>query len=496
MTDLGKHPDPPYFGSYTVTDERSTYIRASFGALESSSEQRARRLHVAIRIGNHARDNTHAFAGEPMLYSAFDSSLPIEDDEYAIRSALWRNTDEAYQRAHQQLALELRPGTDGPDDFSPAKPSEYFEPPAQLAIDRPAWEKRVRELSAAFRRHPELPMGMVTFTSTTETRYYTNSEGTRYQVSEPRASLEVRIGFLTERFVARSPDRLPSDEMIRAKLEALATEASALVKAPAIDDYDGPAILEGATAGLFFHEVLGQLVEYRRDQKESLELVSRIGSPILPDIFDVYDDPTIGTLNGRELAGFYRYDDEGIPGQETSLVEHGVLKAVLTSRSTVPNTTSNGHGRNRQGLPIAQQGNLVISAARTVDGDALRRMLVDEVRRQHKPYGIVIHRLGGPAYTDSRWRLTRSFSLWPLVVFRVYPDGRQEIVRTAGIEGDRFQVLAEILAASTDVDTFNGLDDSSSSPSVLVRRIQVRPPTAPALAVTPLPPPPVQTGRR
>src|SRR4029434_4023616 len=104
----------------------------------------------------------------------------------------------------------------------------------------------------------------------------------------------------------------------------------------------------------------------------------KVGQPIMPDFMNVYDDPSIATINGVELNGFFRYDNEGVAGQKASLVESGVLKTFLLGRSPTRGFAhSNGHGRRQQGRSVvARQGNLVVAPSRTIDRAALQRALL------------------------------------------------------------------------------------------------------------------------
>ncbi len=283
-------------------------------------------------------------------------------------------------------------------------------------------------------------------------------------------------------------DRLPDDAEIAARVDKVIADLTALRAAPVADPYEGPAILEGQAASVFFHEVFGHRIEGHR-QKEADEgqtFSKKIGQRIMPEWLDVYDDPTIARLDGVDLNGFYRVDDEGVPAQRASLVEHGVLRTFLLGRSPTRGFVhSNGHGRRALAhSPVARQGNLVAVPARTVDRATLQKMLIDEVVAQHKPYGLVFRQrsLDG-GFTMTERFAPQSFKLLPIMVLRVYPDGREELVRGADLEGTPLTALGDILAAGDDVKTFNGycgaesgyVPVSSSAPSI-ARRARRRSP--------------------
>jgi len=476
MGELAKHEDPPYFASYELTDGQSVNVSATYGVIAHSSESRRRTLGVDVRVGDYKLDNTHQLLDR---YSALGRNtvfarLPQEDDDYALRSILWLKTDEAYKRAAEQLTkvqanAKVKVKADDPsDDFSREAAAQYLEMPAALVVDRAGWENRLRTLSAAFRKQPEILDGTVSLAANMENHYYASSDNTRYQLPEARiritinASIKADDGMTMHRFESfdvGSLDRAPTDEQIKAKIDSVMADLVALRAAPVAEPYIGPAILEGSAAGVFFHEVFGPRTEGHRQkqEQEGQTFAKKIGQPIMPDFMNVYDDPTIATVNGREVNGFYRYDNEGVVAQKVSLVESGVLKTFLLGRSpTRTFAKSNGHGRRQEGMSaVSRQGNLVVAPSRTVDRAKLRELLLAEAKKQGKPYGLILRELDGGFTMTQRFE-PQSFKLLPVMVFRLYPDGHEELVRGADLEGTPLQALADIMAAGNDVETFNG----------------------------------------
>jgi predicted Zn-dependent protease len=520
---FAKHGDPPYFASYEAGDARSVSISASFGALAHSSDLRHRWVDVDLRAGDYKLDSTHHLrTGRPSRSATLSAALPLEDDEYAERSILWLETDAAYKQASEQLrkvqanAKVSVKQEDDSDDFSHEQPTQYVEPHATMTIDRAAWEQRLRALSAAFRTHPEILSSSIGLQAEAETDYFVSSEGARYQLPFIHARVAISAsaraadGMELHRFeafdVAR-PDRLPDDAAIRAKIDLVIADLDHLRDAPVIDPYTGPAILEGKAAGVFFHEVFGHRIEGHRqkDESEGQTFAKKVGQPITAPFLDVYDDPSIRTLNGVDVNGFYRFDDEGVAGQKASLVERGVLKTFLLGRSPTRGFLhSNGHGRRQEGRSVvARQGNLIVSAAETVDRATLTRMLLEEVKRQGKPYGLLFKELDG-GFTTTQVFSPQAFKLLPVMVYRIYPDGREELVRGADLEGTPLTALGDIRAAADDLATFNGfcgaesgfVPVSASSPSLLLARVEVTKKAAGTAKPPALPAPPLAGGAR
>ncbi|HOX23929.1 MAG TPA: metallopeptidase TldD-related protein, partial [Elusimicrobiales bacterium] len=165
------------------------------------------------------------------------------------------------------------------------------------------------------------------------------------------------------------------------------------------------------------------------------------------------------------------------------LVKDGKLKGFLMSRSPIQGFgRSNGHGRRMPGRAVvARQGNLVIEASESVSYDKLRQMLIAECKKQRKPYGLVFDDISG-GFTMTDRSGPQSFKVLPLMVYRVYADGRpDELVRGVDIVGTPLASFTKITAAANDEAVFNGTCGAESgwvpvsaiSPSLLISEMEV-----------------------
>jgi predicted Zn-dependent protease len=517
---LKKQPNSnPYFLAYESIDEDSVSITSSLGSLVTSDADHSRSLDVDIRLGTPKLDNTHRLRG------AWDSTrdftrigwLPLEDDAGAVSSVAWLTTHAEYERALEDLVRVqankqvLVDEEDVSDDFSVEAPVTYHGPEAHLAVDVPAWEARLQKLSAAFRTVPEILESEVQFEASAETRYLVTSEGTDVQEGRLHGRILVTASTTaddgmrlerTETLDAPSADRLPPDAAIEALVQTVIKDLLALRKAPPIEPYAGPAILDGRAAGVFFHEIFGHRVEGHRqkDEEEGQTFSHQIGEPVMPAFLDVFDDPSAFSLNGTPLNGFYPYDDEGVRGARVPLVEDGKLRNFLLSRSPATGFPhSNGHGRRAHGhRVVSRQGNLVVDPAVTTTREGLTQALLDDIRREKKPYGLYFQEITG-GYTNTTRGSSQAFKVLPVMVYKIYPDGRQELVRGVDLEGTPLAALARIEAAANDFGVFNGVCGaesgwvpvSATSPSILLGQIEVtrrekshdRPPLLPPPAI-------------
>jgi len=326
-------------------------------------------------------------------------------------------------------------------------------------------------------------------------RTYVNTEGT--SIRQGRNSIRIIIVarakaadgmdlVATESFEAHDFSRLAKEKDMEAAVDRVGQELVTMLKAPVVDPFVGPAILSGRASGVFFHEIFGHRIEGHRqkDDAEGQTFTKSIGKPVLPEFLSVVFDPTLPKAAGVDLNGTYAYDDEGVKARRMVLVENGVLKTFLLSRSPVEGfSKSNGHGRKQLGGEASsRQSNLIVESAKAVSEDKLREMLKDELKRQNKPYGLYFREVTG-GYTTTGRRGLQAYTVIPLVVFRVYADGRpDEMVRGADIVGTPLTSFSKILATSDKLGVFNGICGAESgsvpvsaiSPSILISEIEVQ----------------------
>ncbi len=495
----------PYYLAYTVTDRKSIGIQARLGALENDQAAHQRHLDVDARVGDYVVDNTHKLRGGGAgldLSDLVSSSvaMSLDDDPDAIRHALWLATDGVFKSAvkkYQRVLTDLKTKVaeeDKSGDFTREQPSKCTEPEVVLRLDRAQWAQTLRHASKIAREYPLIHSSGVTLSAGAENRYLVTSEGTRLQTgrklirvqvsaeSKAEDGMELSQSFI---FDAATEDRLPGEQQIADALRKVIEQVLALRKAPLVEPYIGPAILMNRASGVFFHEIFGHRIEGHRqkDVQEGQTFAKKIGEAILPEFISVHDNPTLAAFGGQNLRGYYKYDDEGVASSDVALVENGVLKTFLMSRSPLDRfPQSNGHGRREPGRTVvSRQGNLIITSSKTVSFDGLRRQLVEECRKQDKPYGLLFDDITG-GFTGTRRGGAQSFKVLPVVVYRVYADGRpDELVRGVDIVGTPLTCFSKIVGAADDPAVFNGICGAESgrvpvsavSPSVLVAQIEV-----------------------
>ena len=286
-------------------------------------------------------------------------------------------------------------------------------------------------------------------------------------------------------FDAHTPGGLPDDDTVLTAIDRVIEEVLGLRKAPIVEPYIGPAILMHRASGVFFHEIFGHRIEGHRqkDVDEGQTFAKKIGKQVLPPFLSIVDDPTQRRFKGVDLNGFYEFDEECVPAQPAHTVVSGVLETFLLSRSPTRGfTKSNGHGRRQPGVDVvARQGNLIVTSSKQVPFEELRQMLMKECRKQDKEYGLLFSDISG-GFTFTRRFLPQAFKVMPVLVHKVFPDGRpDELVRGVDIVGTPLTCFSKILATADDPAVFNGFCGAESgmvpvsaiSPSILVEQIEV-----------------------
>lgn len=497
---------PAYFLAYDLIARDHLWLEAQQGQLVRRRHDSDRAVDVDVRVGSPQLDNSHAQGGNYGPGNGLGTGVPVsmQDDPLALAQALWMLTEAQYRDALVALsAAESGEQLRSQDEDQPASPdfSEepavvHLEPRVQLDLSglAQAWEPRLMEASATLGEDERVLESNVVLLVNVDNRSFVDSGGSKVQGSHVRlrvmlsATAQADDGMRLSRFEnfeVHTPEQLPTQALLLATAKRLREELVALRSAPLAEPYAGPAVLAGRAAGVFFHEIFGHRLEGHR-QKDDLEgqtFSTMIGKRVLPSFLDMVDDPTAESLGGVPLSGHYYIDDEAVPARRTVLVERGKLKSFLLSRSPVlPLKRSNGHGRRESGNQVtARQGNLIITSRKTIPDAQLRQALIDEVQREGKPYGLWFSDIQG-GYTITERSGPQAFKVMPLLVYRVWADGRpDELVRGVDIVGTPIAAFETIIATGDSPGIFNGMCGAESgdvpvsavSPSLLLRSLEI-----------------------
>jgi TldD protein len=530
---------PIYFVECTLDDAQAFRATASLGALFSSSNSAFRVPRVGVRIGDKKFDNTNYVFSELFMGTRFDpDQFPLDNNPSAMRQVYWLAIDRAYKTALEALGRKraaLRNITQAEElpDFSDAAPVKMLEPIPAWSVDESVWKARITKLSKVFTAYPEIYTSSVDFESSRDIYYLANSEGTELRYTEMLHYVRVRANGQAADgmrlrdhafFFANDINKLQAESEMEKEVRLCADNLKALIQAPVGESYSGPVLFEAeASAQLFSDLIGGQSAVFRKPVAEpsrpmnipSGDMEGRLNSRVLPSSFTVVDDPTQKQYKGRQLMGHYPVDLEGVTPAPVVLVDKGTFKNYLSTRvPTRDSKASNGHARlpGSFGGYVAYSSNLFVKSEEAVPASEMKTKLVDLIKQRNKPYGMLIRKLDYPStasFDELRGVLNgvsgRPAPL-PLLAYRVYPDGREELVRGLRFRSLNVRALKDIVAAGNDEVQFDFLGNgapfaivgggnyvfgcSTVAPSILFEDLELERPQMelPKLPVVPPPP--------
>lgn len=488
----------PYFISYFISDQTKITITASMGAIVFSLVEKIRPFDVDVRVGSYEFDNSNIGSS----LSSFKATT-LEANYHAIRRDLWEETDRKYKIALGELAkkkalLENQVRKDPVPDFSRVDPTIYRAPPFELKSNKSVLEKMSKELSAVFRRFPKIRDGRVAIEILNTEDYFVNSEGSiviqPFQIMRisAYASVQAEDGMILSdsvSFLARDFSDFPQITVMMSNIEDMCNRLITISNAPYLEDYAGPVLFLEYGAGALIGNILAKALGSRRESDVAItfgtseSLQSRIGSRVMPRDITVYDDPKAEKIENQRLFGNYKYDVQGVEGQKVTLIERGILRTLLTSRTPERGLlTSNGHARGSSGEPMIS--NLFVESSSGVALSDLKSRLITEVKDRGLTYGIIIKRFDA----DERN---------PLEIYKVFLDGKEEIARGVQLKDFNISSFKDIIGVSKERYVYHSSSShnlkitySIVTPSLLFEDVVLKKRQGPFAKPIVVPPPP------
>lgn len=503
---------PPYFVSLTAIDVDSYERKCTMGAASVSSGYRQRLILPDVRVGDYTFDN-HPVAPVSRFAAM---SAGFEADEFSLRHSLWLSLDSAYKSATadflRKQALRVQRGKTEYDfdDLSREAPRTAASAPA------PAWPAGVLDGlceagSRALREAPGLLEAQAVVQRRSTRSRLRTSEG--FRVDSGREIAEVELNavdistdglrlFATKRFTAGSAAGLPSQDEVQAAARGLISDLERLKLAKTTSPFSAPALIDpSVSAAVVLALALRLSGEEQRDPNGAQIFKGKIGKPVLPKGFELYDDPAAAEFGGVSLVGRYDSDDEGVAPRRAELIEDGVLKGFLLSRHPVIGfPVSNGHGRAYAGYrPVGAPGSLFLSSKKPMPQKKLLELLRQECRRRGKPYGLWVKKLR--LFNQQQGTSGHgSIRLMPGLLYLVEAkSGAVTLVRDLDLVGTPLDLMNNIVAAGDDLQAQNiawNVPVSAVVPSLLLsdaelQRAETKPEKPPIL-----PPPGAEPAKR
>lgn len=487
MTELQSEGYPrPYYLSLSATDVELWDARCTMGAARAGGEFRQRLITPDLRVGSHELDN------HPVTPSAsfVGRSVSAEDDEFALRHALWRLLDAVYKQASadflRKQALRVRRGKAeyDTDDLTKEEPRLHRAAQPELPWNKDALKGLCRAGSEEFRAQPGL---LHVDAGVKVQRHWTrfrDSEGSRVDFGRDLAELELdavdistdglRL-YASRRFLVPAPRPLPSEKDVRAAAREMLADLAALKQAPSTAPFSAPALLDPSVAAAVMLAVGTRLTgEEERNPNGAQIFRDKLGKPVLPEDLTLVDDPTV-----PGLAGSYAFDSQGMPARRVTLIEKGRLESLLLSRYPVIGfSKSNGHARSSPGAqPNAAPGSLFLRTDRPLSSEALLARLREETRRRGKTHGIWVRRLR--AWSQQQGAGGQgSVRVMGLIYLVEARTGKLTLVRDLDMVGTPLALMGNILRAGDDTRSHDmlaaALPVTVTTPSLLLRDVELQ----------------------
>ena len=492
---LKEQPAPAYYISYRVQDKESHAIVTRFGKLENSNRRRDASLHVIVRVGNHEVDSRREYM-ENFWDNPFDpftnnEVAPIDNQPFVLKIKLWEATNlvyknevKKYEKIKAAIAVNVAK-SDQSGDFSREISEQYYEAPvnfSDLKFDVQKWEEKIRKYSLAFNDNKDLMDGSANLNVELVRKNFIDTDGAVIAQNKIAYRLSLTAKTIADdgmelpvhqSYFALEEKDLPSDDVIIADAQRISKLASQLKNAPVAEPYSGPAIMSSKASGVFFHEIFGHRIEGTRLKQESdaQTFKNKLNEAVLPADISIVFDPQLKEHKGMSLCGGYVFDDEGVRGQRVTVVENGIMKSFLMSRTPVDGfPKSNGHGRGDKMNTEARQSNMIVESSRPKSEDELRIMLMDELKRTGKEFGYLFDQVSG-GFTSTGRYTPNAFNVTPLVVYRIYADNRpDELVRGINLIGTPLSMFSQIAACGTESSETH---ERWAAPFVLVGSFQL-----------------------
>ncbi|MFW7380946.1 MAG: TldD/PmbA family protein [Oligoflexus sp.] len=511
------HPRP-YYISYLFRETQSFVVWGRYGAIFHQQKDCKRQCYADVRVGSYRFD--HVTKGGLSDNSEESESyelteMPLDDHEDGLRFALWRLTDAKYREAvaryhgRKSRNVSFLDENRGLPSFCRAKAEKTVIPIRNFKVDEKYWLQFIKKASLVFRPYMKIKNSYCEVSMQLVTKIFVSSEGVERAWQEPVYSVSAYMWFHTNKanqdlsivHHVVNPGELPDLASFKREIKQKIDLIYAMEQGDEMSSYNGPVLMAPRPAGLFLHEVMGHRLEGSRllSDSEGRTFKDKIQQKIMHSDLSIYDDPRMKSFAGQTLVGHYPFDDEGSPAKRAVLVEKGVLKGFLTTRSPLKKTghQTNGHARNHSHeRPISRMANLVIESHSQHTWQDLKRMLVEEVKRRKLKYGIILVDVEG-GETETEAYDFQAFMGEITVAIKVYPNGKEKYVRGVDFVGTPLGSLSNILAVGKDYEVDNGFCGAESgtvpvstvSPALLLSNLelQVKDPSKVTQYALPLP---------
>lgn len=471
---ISGHPDA-YYISYLIREVDKYNIWGRYGSVCREGPSKKRFCYTDVRVGDYDYDQIikGGLDDDAENQESFELyEFPLSSDQDVLQFALWRLADAKYREAveafHHRKSRDVSFLDENKKFGSLQKctKEETIHEPKPLKVDQEYWRNYIAKSSEIAKKYPKIKNSYCELNVMRQTKFFLSSEGVLRVWQEDQVSLMAYLWLHSEKadfersLVYNTVDiaELPSLEKFMGDIQEKIDWMHTLENCPPLHSFSGPALLGPQAAGVLMHESMGHRLEGNRllSDDEGRTFKDKLGKKITSDKISVVDDPTLMEYDGKKLCGYYPYDDEATPSSRVELVEQGVLRGFLSSKAPYQKEhKSNGHARNQVfERPISRMGNLIIEPHKGKEFDELKKLLIEMIIEDDEEYGVILFEVEG-GETGTEAYDFQAFLGEITHAVKVYPDGKEELVRGVDFVGTPLSCLSNIVDVGNKVEVDN-----------------------------------------
>jgi len=483
----------PFYISYTIEDTRTLYVNASLGSIVNSNEKKYRSWGNRVLCGTYElNDENFMDATRNPAPSDGRLQLPIDDDYWGIRRALWIITNNTYKSAAENYRSKLEALKDKNltkdtleiPDFAKSPTVNLIIEPKNKEWNKQLLEDKVKTISSTFLKYPDIVFSDVSIYQINANLYFYSSENSK--IKQPVQFTILTVTAVCEagngekfsnqlQYVVNLPSQLPSNDTIISHCNALAIFLGQLQDVPVSkENYSGPVMYTGQATP----EILTQCMFYGNDNlfayREPLynnsqmsmyygqnmnSFETKLGKLVASKNISITEFTKKDNYHGIPLIGNYQCDAEGVIPKDTMvLIDKGILKTLYNGRTPTRNIPlSNGHRRyvlvnggisNNLGPGVVE-----ISSSEKKSVTELKTMLINEAKNEGLDYAILIK------------PIVETNGYTPLAAFKVdVNNGSEKPIRGLSMKPLNINYLKKIIGFSDKNIVYNNISEGGMSP--------------------------------
>ena len=496
--------ESPYFIEYKYVEYEASSMRGSMGSIEAANNSKSAYISVSVRVGDYSFDNTNFFdVGLGFFGSSDDEegfkkrSVSYEPSINYLRKEFWLATDAAYKQTAELYSKKLailknRMRKDTIPDFNKLESIKKLRDIKVVPeFNLSKYKDIIESVSSVFNNYPAIYTSGVSVEFIPQRIYYINSEGVEYIKDNFYTGFEIvaasqnKEGMpVFDHYTAYSikPSDMPTKDSLIKAAKLVAENISDRLRIPQLDDfYVGPIIFSGQAAGqIFAQSFLPKLISQREpltdggfsSENEDAVFQRKVGGRVLPEFLNITDKPNESKLNGVDLIGTYKIDDDGLESQNVELVKGGYLETLLSDRGPTKRIKeSNAHKRGGS----VMFSNIIVennNSDNKLSSKELESKLLEFVKKRELDFGIVVTKIldANIRYTSLYRILNGNIEIpfgkknYVMDGYKVYTDGRKEKFSGMVIPTMNVLLFKDIVSTSDKSYTLNYLAPAVISP--------------------------------